>query len=66
MRKLVAALLAVPVLAVLYVPLLVRRSVVARAALVASVGIVVLVAALGLSRPVATSATDRAFMGCPS
>jgi uncharacterized protein YkwD len=58
LRKLVTAALAVPVLAVVYLPLLARRSVAARAALVASVGIVVLVAALGLSRPVATSATE--------
>jgi uncharacterized protein YkwD len=60
LRKLAAAALAVPVLAVLYVPVLARRSIAARAALVASVGIVVLVAALGLSRPVATSATPPA------
>jgi uncharacterized protein YkwD len=58
LRKIVTAALAVPVLAVVYLPLLARRSIAARAALVASVGIVVLVAALGLSRPVATSATQ--------
>ena len=60
MRKLVAAALAVPVLALIYLPVLARRSIAARAALAASVGIVVLVAALGLSRPVATSATQPA------
>ncbi len=60
MRKYAAAALAVPVLAVLYLPLLARRSIAARAALVASVGIVVLVAALGLSRPVATNAAPPA------
>ncbi|HET7031209.1 MAG TPA: Ig-like domain-containing protein [Candidatus Limnocylindrales bacterium] len=56
MRKVAAAALAVPVLAILYLPLLARRSVAARVSLVASVGIVVLVAALGLSRPTPTQA----------
>jgi uncharacterized protein YkwD len=60
LRKFAAAALAVPVLALLYLPILARRSIAARAALVASVGIVVLVAALGLSRPVTTSATAPA------
>jgi len=58
LRKLAAAALAVPVLAVLYLPVLARRSVAARVGLVASVGIVVLVAALGLSRPVTTTASQ--------
>ena len=57
MRKLVTAALAVPVLALIYLPMLARRSVAARLTLGASVGIVVLVAALGLSRPVSTLAT---------
>ena len=60
MRKVAAAALAVPVLAILYVPLLARRSVAARIALVCSVGVVVVVAALGLSRPVTTTATQPA------
>lgn len=56
MRTLAAAILAVPVLAALYIPVLRRRSVAARVGLAASVGIVVVVAALGLSHPVATIA----------
>ncbi len=60
MRKFAAAALAVPVLAMLYVPILARRSVAARLGLVASVGVVVLVAALGLARPVATTASQPA------
>ncbi len=58
MRKFAAAALAVPVLAFLYLPVLARRSVAARLALLASVGVVVVVAALGLSRPVATTASQ--------
>ena len=57
MRKVAAAALAVPVLALLYLPLLARRSVAARVGLVASVGVIVLAAAFGLSRPVPTTAT---------
>ncbi|HEX2753986.1 MAG TPA: Ig-like domain-containing protein [Candidatus Limnocylindrales bacterium] len=60
MRKLAAAALAVPVLAIVYLPLLARRSVAARVGLVASVGVIVLVAALGLSRPVVTTASQPA------
>jgi uncharacterized protein YkwD len=60
LRKIAAAALAVPVLALLYVPVFARRSVAARLGLAASVGIVVLVAALGLSRPVATNANQPA------
>ena len=60
MRKIAAAALAVPVLAIIYLPVLARRSIAARVGLVASVGIVVLVAALGLSRPAATTATQPA------
>jgi uncharacterized protein YkwD len=60
LRKIAAAALAVPVLAILYLPVLGRRSVAARLGLAASVGIVVLVAALGLSRPVATNANQPA------
>ncbi|MBA2381115.1 MAG: Ig-like domain-containing protein [Chloroflexi bacterium] len=58
MRKVAAAALAVPVLAILYLPLLARRPVAARVALLSSVAIVLVVAAFGLSRPVATTATQ--------
>ncbi|MBA2717895.1 MAG: Ig-like domain-containing protein [Chloroflexi bacterium] len=57
LRKVATAALAVPVLALLYLPLLARRSVAARIGLVASVGVIVLAAAFGLSRPVPTTAT---------
>ena len=60
MRKVAAAALAVPVLAIVYLPVLARRSIAARVGLVASVGIVVLVAALGLSRPTPTQAVPPA------
>ncbi len=60
MRKVAAAALAVPVLAILYLPVLARRSVAARLGLVASVGIVVIVAALGLARPTPTQAVPPA------
>jgi uncharacterized protein YkwD len=60
LRKVAAAALAVPILAILYLPLLARRSVAARISLVASVGIVVLVAAVGLSRPTPTQAVPPA------
>ena len=57
MRKVVAAILAVPVLAIIYFPVVARRPIAARAALLASVGIVVGVAAFGLARPAPTTAT---------
>jgi uncharacterized protein YkwD len=60
LRKVAAAALAVPVLAILYLPVLARRPVAARLGLAASVGIVVLVAALGLSRPTPTQAVPPA------
>jgi uncharacterized protein YkwD len=60
LRKVAAAALAVPILAILYLPLLARRSVAARVALVAGAGILVLAGAFGLSRPVATTATAPA------
>jgi uncharacterized protein YkwD len=60
LRKIAAAALAVPVLAILYLPVLARRSVAARVGLVASVGVIVVVAALGLSRPIGTTATQPA------
>ena len=56
MRKLAAALLAVPVLALLYVPVLVRRSVAARIGLAIGVGGLVAIGALGL---ITTRAHDR-------
>lgn len=57
MRKVAAAALAVPVIVILYLPLLARRSVAARVALLASVGVVVIAAAFGLSRPVPATAS---------
>ncbi len=57
MRKVASAALAVPVLALVYLPLLARRSVAARIGLLASVGVIVFAAAFGLSRPVPTTAT---------
>ena len=57
MRKVASAALAVPVLVLVYLPLLARRSVAARIGLVASVGVIVLAAAFGLSRPVPTTAS---------
>ena len=51
MRKLAAALLAVPVIAVLYLPVLVRRSVAARVGLAIGVGGLVGLGALGLIGP---------------
>jgi uncharacterized protein YkwD len=57
LRKVASAALAVPVLALFYLPLLARRSVAARIALLASVGVIVFVAAFGLSRPIPTTAT---------
>jgi uncharacterized protein YkwD len=59
LRKVAAAALAVPVIALLYLPLLARRSVAARVALLASVGVVVVGAAFGLSRPVPATATAQ-------
>ena len=57
MRKVAAAILAVPVLAILYLPVIARRSIAARLALLGSVGIVVAVAAISLARPAPTTAT---------
>jgi uncharacterized protein YkwD len=52
LRKIAAAILAVPVLAALYVPVLFRRGVAIRAGLAAGAGLVILVAAVGaLPRP---------------
>jgi uncharacterized protein YkwD len=60
LRKVAAAALAVPILALFYVPLLARRPVAARIGLVAGVGIVVIAAGFGLARPVTTTATQPA------
>jgi uncharacterized protein YkwD len=60
LRKLASTALAVPVLALLYLSLLARRSVAARIALLATVGVVVVVAGFGLSRPIPTTATAPA------
>ena len=57
MRKLAAALLAVPVLAIFYIPVLVRRSNAARIGLAIGVGGLVGLGALGLLRPQGTTAT---------
>ena len=57
MRKLAAALLAVPVLAVLYIPVLLRRSVAPRIGLAIGVGGLVALGALGLISPQGTTAT---------
>ena len=57
MRKLAAAFLAVPVIAVLYVPVLVRRSVVARIGLAIGVGGLVGIGVLGLITAPRTTAT---------
>ena len=58
--KVAAAALAVPFVAILYLPVLARRSIAARAALVGTVGIIVAVAAIGLSRPAPITATPPA------
>jgi uncharacterized protein YkwD len=60
LRKLTTAILAVPILAIVYLPLLRRRGVAARIGVAASVGIVVAAAAIGLSRPVPATATAPA------
>jgi uncharacterized protein YkwD len=57
LRKLAAALLAVPVVALLYVPVLLRRSIVARVALALGVGGLLALGAIGIARPAETIAT---------
>lgn len=57
MRKLAAAVLAVPILATFYVPLLLRRSVVARLGAVVALAGVVTVAGFGLAAPRPTTAS---------
>ena len=52
MRRIVAAILAIPVLAVLYLPVLRRRGIAIRAGLAAGAGLLIVVAAVGaLPRP---------------
>jgi len=60
LRNVAAAILAVPVLAVLYLPVLARRSVATRIALFVGIGLVVALGALGLSRPASITATAPA------
>jgi uncharacterized protein YkwD len=57
LRKLAAAALALPVVALLYVSMLVRRSVVARLVLAIALGGLVGLGAIGISRPAGTAAT---------
>jgi uncharacterized protein YkwD len=57
LRKAAAAVLAVPVLAILYLPVLARRTVAVRLSLFIGIGLVVALGALGLSRPAPTTAT---------
>ena len=62
MRKIAAAILAVPVLAALYLPVLCRRSVAIRAGLAVGAGLLVLVAAVG-ALPRAASALPPVAAG---
>jgi uncharacterized protein YkwD len=57
LRKLAAALLAVPVLALIYVPVLLRRSVASRIGIALGVGSLIFIGAFGLIRPSGTAAT---------
>ena len=57
MRKVVAAALAVPVLALVYLPALLGRSLVARGVLAVGIAAVVGIGAIGFSRPTGTTAT---------
>ena len=57
MRKFFAAALALPVLATLYVPVLLRRSIAARVGLTIGVGTILGLAALGIAAPRQTVAT---------
>jgi len=60
LRKVAAAALAVPVLAVIYLPVLARRPIAARLALLATVGTIVFVTAFGLARPLPAAANPPA------
>ena len=57
MRNVAAAVLAVPVLAVVYLPVLARRSVAIRIGLVLGIGLIVVIGALSLARPASITAT---------
>ncbi|HZC33731.1 MAG TPA: Ig-like domain-containing protein [Candidatus Bathyarchaeia archaeon] len=57
MRNVAAAVLAVPVLAVIYLPVLARRSIAIRIGLVLGIGLIVLIGAFGLARPAPITAT---------
>jgi uncharacterized protein YkwD len=57
LRKLAAAILAVPIIVVLYIPLIARRSVASRAAIVLGVLAFGAVGVIGLSGPTGTAAT---------
>jgi uncharacterized protein YkwD len=57
LRKLAAALLAVPVIALIYVPVVLRRSIAARIGIAMGVGTLVAVGAFGLISPSGTTAT---------
>jgi uncharacterized protein YkwD len=59
LRKLAAAILAAPVIAVIYVPVILRRSIAARISLAIGVGGLVGLGALGAIAPAATLATPR-------
>ncbi len=56
MRKLAAAVLAVPVIAVIYVPVLLRRSIAARMGLALGVGAMLGLAAIGIMAPPSSTA----------
>jgi uncharacterized protein YkwD len=60
LRKVAAAVLAVPVLAVFFLPVLGRRSVAVRVGLVLGIGFLVALGAFGLARPASTTATTPA------
>jgi uncharacterized protein YkwD len=60
LRNVAAAVLAVPVLAVIYLPVLARRSIAVRIALLLGIGLIVALGALGLSRPALITATAPA------
>jgi uncharacterized protein YkwD len=57
LRKVAAAVLAVPVLALIYLPVLARRSIAVRIALVSAIGVIMALGAFGLSRPAPIEAT---------
>lgn len=59
MRKLAAAILAAPVIAMIYVPVLMRRSIASRLGLAIGVGGLIGLAALGAIAPAQTLATPR-------